>query len=236
MDWKAKARPTVHALRRFIRRLRQRPKTRQELQRYWSAPPDEGNMPESYLQESESARSEFLVSLIRKYAGFESRIMEIGCNAGRNLNFLFHAGFQNLSAIEISERAIAKFREAFPEVAAHVDIRHAPVEEALSDYQSNSMDMIFTMAVLEHIHPDSSAIFGEMVRVARRWIVTIEDEMDISERHFPRNYKRVFEKLGIRQLEEGPAMERFGLPAGFVARVFEKKEVMASHDRRGNSV
>lgn len=224
MSWKARARAKLHAVRHAVKRLGHRPRTRQELHQYWSAPPDAGNKPESYLQKSENAKSEFLVSLVQRYVAPNASIMEIGCNAGRNLNFLFRAGFENLQAIEISERAIATFREAFPEVACHVSIRNYPVEQAIPGYEDNSVDLIFTMAVLEHIHNESSGVFSDMVRVARRWIITIEDEMDVSDRHFPRNYRRVFEGLGMKQIEEMADMDQYGLPTGFITRVFEKQE------------
>jgi SAM-dependent methyltransferase len=164
-----------------------------------------------------------LVSLVLRHVSPPARILEIGCNAGRNLGFLFDAGFTDLAAIEISKPAVDRFRTAFPHAFAAADVRIASVEEAIRDFQSASCDLVFTMAVLEHIHPDSEWILAELVRVTRRWIITIEDEAGVSERHFPRNYKLVFERLKMTQKEEDAALEPYGLPAGFVARVFEKR-------------
>jgi hypothetical protein len=60
-----------------------------------------------------------------------------------------------------------------------------------------------------------------MVRVTRGVIVTIEDEADVSHRHTPRNYRRVFETLGMVQVSEEPCGPLADLPRSFVARVFK---------------
>jgi 2-polyprenyl-3-methyl-5-hydroxy-6-metoxy-1,4-benzoquinol methylase len=209
--------------RQRIKRLKHPVKTRAELHRYWYAPDDRRNAPECYLDARAHARSKMLVALVERHASPGTRILEIGCNAGRNLSFLFEAGFTDLTAIEISKPAIGRFREAFPDVFAATDVHNASVEDVIRDMPSGSFDVVFTMAVLEHIHPDSDWIFGEMVRATRRCIITVEDEVGVSERHFPRNYQHVFERLGMTQKEESAAMGTYGLPPGFVARVFEKR-------------
>lgn len=75
------------------------------------------------------------------------------------------------------------------------------------------------MAVLEHIHFDSDWIFAELVRIAPL-IITIEDEVDISTRHFPRNYQKVFEPLGMRQVDFDPNVP--GLHDYFKYRAFRR--------------
>jgi len=78
------------------------------------------------------------------------------------------------------------------------------------------------MAVLEHIPTESEFIFGEMCRITRHLLITIEDEQGISWRHFPRNYQRVFESLGLKQIEEINCVKVSGLGEDFIARVFKK--------------
>jgi hypothetical protein len=79
------------------------------------------------------------------------------------------------------------------------------------------------MAVLEHIHRDSEWIFRKLARCTRRFLVTIEDEGSVSERHFPRDYGEVFQALGLTQIECVRDLRSHGLSHSFVARVFEKR-------------
>ena len=52
-------------------------------------------------------RSKFLYEFMPKMEPSAS-ILELGCNVGRNLNYLFTKGFRSLSDIEINKRAIEK--------------------------------------------------------------------------------------------------------------------------------
>jgi len=42
------------------------------------------------------------------------KILEIGCNVGRNLNHLYENGFKQLTGIEISENAINALKRMYP--------------------------------------------------------------------------------------------------------------------------
>lgn len=76
------------------------------------------------------------------------------------------------------------------------------MEEGLPSMQINSYDLVFTMAVLEHLHKDSEYVFKDIARIAKQYLLTIEDESGISKRHFPRNYQAIFEPLGLKQIYE----------------------------------
>lgn len=206
----------------FVKKMYIKRRKREELFRYWTSPHDGKNMPTEYLKCRE--RSVFLLNLIEKYISKDDKILEIGCNVGRNLNELFCTGFNNLSGIEISKNAIEMMKEAYPEMAGRIEVYNDSVESLIQDFKDNSFDLVFTMAVLEHIHTDSEFIFSEMVRITKKTLVTVEDERGLSWRHFPRNYKRVFEDLGMRQIEEiGCRKVKVpGLSRNFFARVFKK--------------
>ncbi len=207
-------------LRPIYRKVTHRPKTRDELHRYWRRPWDGSNLPQGYFEGDE--KSELLLRLIEKYADHQSRILEIGCNVGRNLNCLYTAGFRRLEGIEISEEAVELLKQSYPEMGGNSGIHNAPVEDIIKEFEDGEFDIVFTMAVLEHIHRDSEWIFAEMVRTTRGFLVTVEDERGISWRHFPRNYRKVFERLGLKQIEEFKCDEVDGLGRNFYARVFQK--------------
>lgn len=191
--------------------------SRDAVHEYWRSPPDEGNRAERYAA-AESPRSDFLVDIVRRHAAPEWSIFEIGCNAGRNLDYLYRAGFHNLAAVEISQRAIDVYREAFPAAAASTTIHVAPIEDVVQRFHDGTFDLVFSMAVLEHLHDDSAGVFPHIARITKRTLVTIEDERDYSERHFPRDYQRIFEPLGLRQVEAIEAVP--DMTDAFVSRVF----------------
>lgn len=200
-------------LTRPIRRLSQR--SRADLHDYWR---NSIQSPTSYA-EADPKRSTMLVELLREYVG-EGPILEIGPNAGRNLHYLREAGYEALTGIEISPVAVEEMRSRYPELA-DANVLVGPVEEHIRSFGDGEFACVFSMAVLEHIHRDSEWVFGEMARIART-VVTIEDEDTVSERHFPRDYRRVFESTGLRQVFEMTLdANKHGLGSAFKARVFK---------------
>lgn len=195
-------------------------KTREELHEFWRHP-DAANLAEGY-RTGGAARSTFLVGLVKRHVQPDGEILEIGCNVGRNLHHLRLAGFSKLSGIEISEAAVRTLAEAFPDLAASARIVNEPVETAIKRFRDDEFALVYTMAVLEHIHADSEWVFGEMVRITRHALITIEDERGVSRRHFPRDYGEVFGALGLKEIATSDCSAIEGLGADFRARVFAK--------------
>jgi len=202
-------------------RAPQHPRNLGEIHEYWRSPDDGANSPESYLDGV--PRSAVLADIISRYAARDTPILEVGCNVGRNLNFLFRRGFSDLAGIEISEAAVRLLGRTFPEMARVAKILNGPVEGIAPVLDDGRYGMVYTMAVLEHIHPSSEWVFGELVRITDRYLITIEDERNQTWRHFPRKYDQVFTSLGMNQVEENSCAEVPGLGPVFVARVFEKR-------------
>jgi SAM-dependent methyltransferase len=197
-----------------------------EMHRYWRNPTN-GNLPQDYLAPSTEPRSIFLVQTIARLADTDARILEIGCNAGRNLDHLWRAGYRNLEAIEISEKAIETLKQAFPELGSGIHINIGTVEQVITTLDTDCFDIVFTMAVLEHLHTSSEWVFPEIVRITSSKLLTIEDEYGRGSRHVARNYRRTFEPLGMVQLESKRLnMSEHALGSGFVARIFEKRIVI----------
>jgi SAM-dependent methyltransferase len=219
-------RPLYYRVRSFVqRKITRRPKAKQVLHEYWREPWDGLNLPQAYLDsETTAPRSRFLTTLVVEYAGQDAKTLEIGCGVGRNLDYLFKAGYRRLGGIEISEKAIQMLHTSYPEMAAQIKIHNAPVEDVIPHLGENEFDLVYTMAVLAFIHRDSEWIFKEIVRITKSVLITLEDERGISWRHFARNYKSIFESLGMRQVEEIDCSGIEGLGPSYVARVFRKKE------------
>lgn len=190
-------------------------KSKDELQKYWRSSNEKNTNPSNYLHGNK--RSEYLVSLVKQYVNSDVSILELGCNVGRNLNHLWKAGYRNLSGVEVNPEALKLMKQNFP------DMQVITYEGAIEDRikRLGEYDLVFTMAVLEHIHNDSEWVFSEIVRKAKGHLITIEGEKKIgSDLHFPRNYKNIFGSLGMRQVYEKELSQEEGLNTNFYARVF----------------
>jgi SAM-dependent methyltransferase len=212
--------------RSFVQRqITRRPKAKQILHEYWKQPWDGFNLPESYLDSKMTRpRSQLLTKLVRAHATQDMKILEIGCGVGRNLNYLFQAGFRKLEGLEISAKAIDVLRKSYPDMALRINIYHDALEDKIEQFEDGEFDLVYTMAVLSFIHTDSEWTFKEIARIAKSLLIVIEDEKAISWRHFPRNYKSILESLGMSEIEEMNCGGINGLGPNYVARVFKKRE------------
>ncbi len=187
---------------------------------YWREP-DSGNLPETYIDGE--VKSQFLLEIIQRHAKKNIKVLEIGCNVGRNLNYLYKAGFVNLEGIEISTNAVKLLKQTYPDMANHTKIYNEPVETIITEFRDGQYDLVFTMAVLLHIHTESEWIFPQMARITNDLLITIEAEWGEAWKRFPRNYKNIFEPLGMKQVEKlNCGKVGFDLTDDYVARVFKK--------------
>ena len=159
-----------------------------------------GNRPELYAKKSKDV-IEFLQNFWSSEIGKDLSILEIGCNCGANLFWLQSMGYKNLSGIEINPNAIKQMDESFPGLKRSTNILIGDTEEILKKMRDGEVDVIFTVALCMNTHPAKNHIFKEMKRVAKKYICTIEEEVANSNYVFARNYRRVFEKYGCRQLK-----------------------------------
>jgi ubiquinone/menaquinone biosynthesis C-methylase UbiE len=141
---------------------------------------------------------------------------------GRNLYFLWKAGFKNLTGIEINSNALDLLKREFQDMAPEIQLWNMAVEDVIAEIPANRFDITFTMATLQHIHPDSEWVFQDIARITKKYIVTIEDEKATGQRHVPRDYSKIFSRLGFDLIRsvEGVGIEGSDLPKSFSARVF----------------
>jgi SAM-dependent methyltransferase len=148
-----------------------------------------------------SSRSQTIINVLSPLISKECRIVEIGCNSGRNLNHLWTAGYKNVRGIEISEHAVQRLRMNYP-CLADVPVDVGPAETAIQQYASSSVDVIFTMATLEHVHPASRFLFKEIARVASRYVLAIESRQGKrSHMQYPWNIKNEFIAVGLTWID-----------------------------------
>lgn len=181
--------------------------SKDKIHEYWRDPA----IPQGYFKGE--VRSRYAVDVIKDYANADSAILEIGCNVGRNLRSLHQAGFKNLAGIEINSKAVELFKKKYK---LPIVVYNSPIEKKMKDFEDKQFDVVYTMAVLEHIHPESEWIFKEMERIAKV-LVIIEDEVGKDWKHFPRNYRKVFKN----QIREENCQKVEGLGKDFYMRVFK---------------
>ena len=127
-----------------------------------------------------------------------ARILEIGCNAGRNLNYLYQKGYKSLTGIEIGIEAEEVMKGQFPDACKSTRYILGNAYEELVKLSSSHYDLVFSRAVLVNIAPKWNAIFREMARVSNSYILLMESED--SYLSCPRDFEKVFRKMSYRQI------------------------------------
>ena len=163
--------------------------------------------PEYFLSEETHAISDGLVELVKEFCPDRRiSIMELGCNVGRNLHWLYNAGYKDVNGIEINPRCKELAQEHFPDIADKITIMD--IETYLAETVNDvGHDLVFTASVLMHMHTDANWIYGAIQRKATRWIMTIEREGRIPPSdpiRFPRDYVKIFSGNGWEHRYSAP--------------------------------
>ena len=192
-----------------------------DLLEYWVNPDDEFNRMEDYAGKSFEIRSQYLCDLIKKHCFHIQSALEIGCNAGRNLNILKSGLNIKVAGIEINQRALELLKTTFPLIADET-FYPGKAQEKIKEIPTGGYDLVFSMAVLMHLHPSTEENFWKnMTRATKHAIITIENEDGSSNRNWPRNYEKILSPYGVREIHNEPCPEEI-LP-NYVTRIFIKE-------------
>lgn len=165
------------------------------LHEFWRQPNPEGNDPNGYIHMI--GRSQALLEIISDLPA-DARILEVGCNVGRNLAHLYDNGYPGVEGVEINPHAIELLRKTFPQLA-DTRIHLGAAGEVLPGFADDQFDLVYTMAVLEHIHPDESGVFDNMARIGKQ-VLAIEPHGRLSHRQFPHDVPKLFADRGLTQV------------------------------------
>lgn len=225
MENERKMKVLINHIRKYFKDLFIKQLTQEELLDYWKNPTDK-NTPGRYL--TQNHRSLYLVELVnmvdKEFLPQDKKIsiLELGCNVGRNLSHLKNAVCCKLSGIEINPKSIKRGLEEYPILIdtifyignVETEIRKIPQQ-----------DLIFSMAVLQHIHKSKIKKLCKDISDKTDIIILIENETYKSERHNKNNYKKIFEKLGYKETYYNFCMSKYGfIQRGFVTRILKKRE------------
>lgn len=142
----------------------------------------------------------------------DASVLELGCNIGRQSYRLQTLGYTDLTRADINPHALKD--SSFPHTSTPV-----VVDLESPDWGGIEIvrwDLIFTVAVLEHLHNDR--VLDKIAALAGKWICVCEDEVHTSDTHKARNYQTEFEARGWVQTASRQMKE----DQSFWARVFSK--------------
>jgi SAM-dependent methyltransferase len=191
---------------------------------YWYSPPGTGNHPEAYADSDVRWDIEFIVQTVGRLIGTGGTVLELGCNAGRILHHFARAPYTAIG-VEVNPRAVEVGKARFPELE-HARFIVGDGADVLRSLPAASVDVSYTSHVLRHVSPASIGVIArELSRVTMRYIITSEDEGSRNHLNFPRNYRRLFEPYGWRQIAKHYAYDlgdRGGVSLTSAVRVFRR--------------
>jgi SAM-dependent methyltransferase len=123
-----------------------------------------------------NATSEALAERLAERVGRDARVLELGCSSGRHLAHLADSGFSDLHGVEVNADAFDVMADAFPDLYAAGEFYHDTIESVLPAFEDGAFDAVFSVETLQHVHPDSEWVFGDVARVTADTLVTVENE------------------------------------------------------------
>lgn len=146
------------------------------------------------------ARRRILADLIRREAMPPpgSRILEIGCGTGHNLDML--GQFGDVDGLEIDDEA-----RALAERRLGRGVMSAPLPQ-LPGIANRTYDLIAALDVIEHIEDDRAALAGiaTKLKAGGKFVMTVPAHAWMWSAHDVVNHhKRRYSKAGLKRLVEG---------------------------------
>lgn len=164
----------------------------------------------------EGPRRAWMAGIIRDYCALSGSILELGCNAGKNLQALRSLGYEHLYGIDISDKALDAMRDLIPGAIG----LHGELSTILSWSNILQFDVVFSLAVLMHVHPDDRSLFGKLHQITKGYLICAEwtkGENDFIKPINPKDFEG-FDLIRNEPIE--------GLPdlIGYSLYIFKKKE------------
>lgn len=148
-----------------------------EVRRQWETRSGEYS-PAYYAHYGPDGTSETIRRTFDGLLGRSAEILELGCSSGRHLAHLHGRGYGNLSGIDLNGDAFDVMAGAYPGLAEAGTFHHDTIENAIRRFETGRFDAVYSVETLQHIHPDTEWVFGEIARIADGVVLTAENEGD----------------------------------------------------------
>lgn len=123
----------------------------------------------------------------------QSSILDMGCNVGRHLNYLYQQGYQNLRGVDFSGNAIKDMSRRYPEMHSASQLTVASFQEYLAN-SPEMVDIVYTRgATFELVHP-SFPLIKHVCSIARHYVVMVISETGHA---YPRFWEYEFARQGF---------------------------------------
>lgn len=127
------------------------------------------------------------------------KILDLGCNSGRHLNYLYHKNYKDLHGVDIMSSAFTFFSKEFPEAFKLINIEKNFMQRKLLNTNNKFYDSMYSVgATIELIHP-SFDIIGHMCRVVKQNIIIL---IQPDAHYYPRFYPLEFTRNGFSKITE----------------------------------
>jgi pseudaminic acid biosynthesis-associated methylase len=157
--------------------------------------------------------------------------LEVGCNLGGNLRWIVELlGSEQVAGVDVNQTALQQLRDRLPGVDARL------ASGAALPFPDASFDLVFTMGVLIHQHPETQLepMMREIVRCSGRYVLAGEYYADdltevpyrgqegaLFKQDFGALYARLFDELEL--VDSGFLSEDEGHWDDLTYWVFEKR-------------
>lgn len=166
----------------------------------------------------EDYRAGFLSGLMKRHAGPDSSILEVGARSGNNLDTLYDAGFSDLAGIERQADRIEEMELSHKEIGRSVVIMQGEPADRLEGLGDGEYEVVFSVGFFE-THDDHTRTLRGMARVASRAVITVEQEGPGSSGI---DFADFFQQAGFEERESRDLREVPELESVFTVRAFSK--------------
>lgn len=120
-------------------------------------------------------------------------ILDLGCNVGRHLDYLYRQGYRNLRGVDWSANALRDMAQRYPEAHAASKLTCASFEQFLSA-SPEPVELVYTRgATFELVHP-AFPLIRQVCRIARHYVVMVISEAGHA---YPRFWEYEFARQGF---------------------------------------
>ena len=178
--------------------------------------------PEYYAYYGPNETSDVVRRILGQYIDQDAPVLELGCSSGRHLSHLSEHGFENLSGIEVNGDALDVMEETYPELATEGTFYVDAIEDVVREFDDDQFSAIYSVEVLQHLHPDAEWVFDELSRITADLLVTAENEGDADHTRstdpdvsyinddFPlyhRDWRAIFTERGFVEVDAQPGQK-----------------------------
>ncbi len=150
-------------------------------------------MSTSVFDEIGPASKALLGEIISIEPNKHAAILDMGCNVGRHLNYLYEKGYKNLHGVDFSRKAIDDMKERYPLMYSNITISEASFKEYLKS-APYMMDIVYTRgATFELVHP-LYPLIKNVCQIAKKYVVMVISETGHA---YPRFWEYEFAREGF---------------------------------------